>query len=235
MLPDVAVHLIQRGNNRSPCFFSEEDRRHYLFHLRRLLGPADCKLHAYCLMTNHVHLLVTPTHTDSCSLLMKRLGQLQAQYVNRVYRRSGTLWEGRFKSCLVQSEGYVLCCYRYIELNPVRAGMVSHPGDYEWSSFRSNGEGSAETPIRPHPEYLRLGANEGERRSVYRSLFGSPLDSLIVDEIRVVTNGGFVLGDRSFRKDMAERLQRPVEKGIPGRPRQSSPETTGQDGLFPIP
>src|SRR5690348_8402252 len=116
MLAGTAVHLIQRGNNRAPCFFSDEDRKFYLFHLARLLPRARCALHAYCLMTNHVHLLATPQEIDSCATLMKSVGQLYTQYVNRTYGRTGTLWEGRFKSCLVQRERYVLTCYRYIEL-----------------------------------------------------------------------------------------------------------------------
>ncbi len=125
MLPEVPVHVIQRGNNRQRCFHQEQDRSFYLFHLDRLLGSSGCTLHAYCLMTNHVHLLLTASSPDGCARLMKHLGQLHSQYFNRNYGRSGSLWEGRFRSCLVQSEDYVLACYRYIELNPVRAGLAS--------------------------------------------------------------------------------------------------------------
>jgi putative transposase len=107
-------------------------------------------------MTNHVHLLLTPARQDSAALLMKHLGQRYVQYINRCYRRSGTLWEGRFRSCLTQSEDYVLACYRYIELNPVRANMVQHPADYSWSSYRANGDGRANPLLTPHAEYLRL-------------------------------------------------------------------------------
>src|SRR4051812_25360497 len=121
MLPDVPVHVIQRGNNRAACFASDEDRSFYLFHLERSLGRFDCILHAYCLMTNHVHLLMTAREQHSCASLMKHIGQLQSQYANRTYNRTGSLWESRFRSCLVQSEDYLLTCYRYIELNPVRA------------------------------------------------------------------------------------------------------------------
>ena len=126
MLAGVAVHVIQRGNNRGPCFFRHEDRAFYLFHLGRMLPRSRCSLHAYCLMTNHVHLLVTAEQPSGCGLLMKSIGQLYAQYVNKTYKRTGSLWEGRFKSCLVQSEEYVLACYRYIELNPVRADLARH-------------------------------------------------------------------------------------------------------------
>jgi putative transposase len=132
MLAGVPVHLVQRGNNRSPCFVADEDRSFYLFHLGRGLGRYGCELHAYCLMTNHVHLLVTPRSAESCALLMKHLGQLHSQYFNKLYKRTGSLWEGRFRSCLVQSER---TCYRYIELNPVRAGLAAGPREYCWSSY----------------------------------------------------------------------------------------------------
>jgi putative transposase len=136
-LPGVPVHLIQRGNNRSACFYADEDYRFYLDHLTEQATKHRCAIHAWCLMTNHVHLLVTPRHADSLSRLMKALGQRYVQYINRTYRRSGTLWEGRFRSCLLQEEAYVLACYRYIELNPVRACLVAHPAEYRWSSYRA--------------------------------------------------------------------------------------------------
>ncbi len=218
VLPDVTTHLVQRGNNRAPCFLSEQDRSHYLFHLSRLSGPSGCAVHAYCLMTNHIHLLVTPEKSDSCAKLMKQLGQLHTQYVNRSYRRTGTLWENRFKSCLVQSEHYVLECYRYIELNPVRAGMVKHPKEYPWSSYRANAEGESNPLLRGHPEYLNLGSFDSARCKVYASLFGSHTDSSDADGIRSATRGGFPLGNKSFRDRIAERLQRRVERGVPGRP-----------------
>src|SRR5467141_1230923 len=130
MLAGVPVHVIQRGNNRAQCFVNDEDRDFYLFHLARGLGRFGCRLHAYCLMTNHVHLLLTPKGAESCAALMKHIGQLHSQYFNKRYGRTGSLWEGRFRSCLVQSERYLLACYRYIELNPVRASLVIHRGDY---------------------------------------------------------------------------------------------------------
>ena len=123
-------HIIQRGNNRSACFFAEDDYWYFLDHLKRQSDRFGCAIHAYCLMTNHVHIMLTPEKADSASLMMKHLGQRYVQYINRTYRRSGTLWEGRFKSCLAQEDRYVLDCYRHIELNPVRAGMVARPGDY---------------------------------------------------------------------------------------------------------
>lgn len=218
MISGFPVHVVQRGNNRAACFFQDQDRSFYLFHLARLLPRARCALHAYCLMTNHVHLLVTPATAHSCAQLMKDLGQLHTQYVNRRYGRSGTLWQGRFKSCIVQSEGYLLSCYRYIELNPVRAGLCSRPDEYPWSSFRMNAEGLPGALLSPHDEFRRLGANDVERRAAYAKLFGSSLDTKRIEEIRSATNGNFALGDATFRRQLAARLGRRVEAGSPGRP-----------------
>ena len=170
-VPGIPWHIIQRGNNRSACFYADEDYRLYLQHLEELSAKFGCAIHAYALMTNHVHLLLTPTMADSAALLMKHLGQRYVQYVNRTYQRSGTLWEGRFRSCLAQAEDYVLACYRYIELNPVRADMVRHPREYRWSSYRANAEGRANSLIQPHDLYKRLGRSADSRREAYRGLF----------------------------------------------------------------
>lgn len=123
-IPGIPWHIIQRGNNRTACFYADEDYRRYLDTLGEQAEKHGCQIHAYVLMTNHVHLLITPEREESAGLLMKHLGQRYVQYVNRTYRRSGTLWESRFRSCLAREEEYVLACYRYIELNPVRADMV---------------------------------------------------------------------------------------------------------------
>ena len=140
-LPNVPLHLIQRGNNRQACFFADEDYLFYLDWLGDSAAKAGCIIHAYALMTNHVHLMLSSRTVDGVGAMMKALGQRYVQYVNRTYRRSGTLWEGRFRSCLLQEESYLLACQRYIELNPVRAGMAVHPGEYRWSSYRANGQG----------------------------------------------------------------------------------------------
>jgi len=218
MLAGVPVHIVQRGNNRSACFYADEDYVRYLDHLKELADKLLCAVHAYCLMTNHVHLLLTPRTVDGCGLLMKHLGQRYVQYVNRVYRRSGTLWEGRFRSCLTQSEDYVLACYRYIELNPVRAGMVEHPRKYRWSSYRANAEGSPNDLVIPHEQFRRLGRNDQARREAYRALFRADLDEEAMNEIRQATNGGFVLGDERFQEQVARMLERRVVRGRAGRP-----------------
>jgi putative transposase len=226
MVPGVPVHAIQRGNNRAPCFVADEDRAFFLHHLGRLARDECCAVHAYCLMTNHVHLLLTPEREECCARLFKRLGLLHTQYTNRRYQRSGTLWEGRFRSCLVQSDFYLLACYRYIELNPVRAGMVAQPGEYAWSSYRSNAEGALDTRITPHAEYLRLG------RDQYRSFFGSHIDPDLEREIRSTTNGGYALGDEVFKRRMADLLGRRVTKGAPGRPSRTDSPTVMEPELF---
>jgi putative transposase len=212
-LAGVPMHVIQRGNNRSACFVSDEDRAFYLFHLGRGVARFKCELHAYCLMTNHVHLLLTPDSPEGCASLMKHQGQLHSQYFNKLYKRSGCLWEGRFRSCLVQSEEYLLRCYRYIELNPVRAGLVAEPSQYRWSSYAENSTGNPAGFLKPHTEYLRLGRDSKDRALAYTALVRSALDSAHVAEIRAATNGGYALGDTGFRHRIAEVLQ---EGSVPG-------------------
>ena len=228
------MHIVQRGNNRQPCFHGEQDRSFYLFQLGRLLAPTACALHAYCLMTNHVHLLVTSNVPNGCAKLMKHLGQLHTQYVNRNYGRTGTLWEGRFRSCLVQAEDYVLACYRYIESNPVRAGLAVHPRNYAWSSYRANAEGAPDALVSPHGEYLRLGLTGFARRLAYAELFGLGAESARSEEIRAATNGNFALGGAAFKRGLARVLGRRVERGRPGRPSQR-PEGEDQLELLPSP
>jgi len=221
-LPGLPLHIIQRGNNRTPCFYADKDYGLYLHHLGEMAREFHCALHAYVLMTNHVHLLLTPALPDGPSLLMKHLGQRYVQYVNRSYRRSGTLWEGRFRSSIVQERGYFLRCHRYIELNPVRANMVPQPGDYPWSSYRANAGLAASPILTPHGEYLALGKHENGRAAAYRELFRSALDPVQVDEIRSTANGGFPLGNKRFKAQIAEMLERRVEPGAPGRPRKEN-------------
>lgn len=223
-LPGIPWHIIQRGNNRSVCFHAEEDYQFYLHTLKELADKFGCALHAYVLMTNHVHLLMTPERAESAGLLMKHLGQRYVQYVNRTYQRSGTLWEGRFRSCLTQSEDYVLACYRYIELNPVRAGMVTKPEDYRWSSYHANGLGRTSALITPNDQYLRLGKADAERRAAYRALFRAHADEALVEEIRSATNGNFALGGKRFQTQVEATLGRRAVRGVSGRPRLENRE-----------
>ena len=214
----IPWHIIQRGNNRSACFYSDQDYLRYLDTLKEQAVKNGCQIHAYVLMTNHVHLLLTPEREQSASLLMKHLGQRYVQYINRAYKRSGTLWEGRFRSCLTQSEDYVLACYRYIELNPVRAGMVAHPRNYPWSSYRINAEGKKSDLITPHDQLMRLGNDDVARREYYRALFKAHIEPEMMADIRRSTNGNYALGNERFKQEIAMMLKRRVTPGKPGRP-----------------
>ena len=217
-LPGIPWHVIQRGHNRSACFFAEADYLFYLHYLQEFSSNFGCAVHAYVLMSNHVHLLLTPERADSVALLMKNLGQRYVQHVNRSHRRTGTLWEGRFRSCLTQTETYLLTCHRYIELNPVRAGMVVHPQDYRWSSYRCNALGEANTLITPHDEYRRLGRTPAERQSAYRGLFRGHISEAHLKEIRDATHGNFVLGGKAFQARVAAKLNARVVRASAGRP-----------------
>lgn len=218
VLPGVPLHLIQRGNNRQACFFVDQDYQLYLEWLKAYAEECGCAIHTYVLMTNHVHILLTPDTAEAAGNLMKRLGQRYVQYINRTYCRSGTLWEGRFRSCLTREDNYVLGCYRYIEMNPVRAGMVRHPAEYKWSSYRANAQGEPDSILNPHALYLGLGHNSETRKEAYRALFRCETNSGLVDEIRKATNGNYALGSKHFQEEVAAILKRRVAPGISGRP-----------------
>lgn len=231
-LAGIPWHIIQRGNNRAVCFHAEDDYLFYVHYLKEFADEFGCAVHAYVLMTNHVHLLLTPQREDSAALTMKHLGQRYVQYINRTYRRSGTLWEGRFRSCLTQTEDYALACYRYIELNPVRAAMVTKPQDYRWSSFHANAMGRANAILTPHDQYLRLGRTDVARRQAYRALFRAHLDEALVDEIRSATNGNYALGNRRFQEQIEAVLGRRAIRGVAGRPSKTLQEDDRQRALL---
>jgi putative transposase len=206
VLPDVPLHLIQRGSNRLPCFFEDSDRIAYLEWLMRFAPECGCRVHAYVLMSNHVHLLLSAAEAAGVARLMKALGQHYAHYFNQRYHRTGSMWNGRYKSCLVQQERYLLVCQRYIELNPVRAGMVQLPAQYRWSSYRANAEGRLNALLQPHEVYLRLGGAPEQRQAAYRALFQQPFPQQAVDQLRIATNNDFAVGDQAFlRRAVAAR------------------------------
>jgi putative transposase len=231
-LAGCPVHLVQRGNNRTPCFFADRDYALYLNLVAEHAGRFDCAIHAYVLMTNHIHLLLTPAAGDGLSQLMRHVDQRYVQFVNRTYRRTGTLWEGRFRSSLVQEQHYLLRCYRYIELNPVRAGMVKHPADYAWSSHRLNARAASSKFLTPHPTFVALGTTEQQRAAAYLALFRSVPAHDEVETIRNCLNGGFALGDSSFKAELAATLKRRVEPGVGGRPAKSRRAETNQQNLI---
>lgn len=195
VVPEIALHVVQRGHDRSDCFFEEADYLAYLVALATYAARFACTLHAYCLMTNHVHLLITPGDAMGCALLMKHLSQRHAKRINSRRGRTGTLWESRPHSGIVTTDEYALACYRYIELNPVRASMVDHPSKYQWSSYAANTGTDLHSFIRPHPSYLAL-ATDGERRpAAYQALCEDPLKPEMIDEIRRATYSGHRMGE----------------------------------------
>lgn len=197
----LPYHLVQRGNNRQACFMGPADYRRYLELWEEASHRYGVAVHAYCLMTNHVHLLATPVEADSLSRATRVVGSRYAQYINRTYRRTGTLWEGRHRASLVQSGRYLLACYRYIELNPVRAGMVARPGDYTWSSHRANASGETGW-IQPHPDYLALGRDPTARLRAYGELVAEGLGARDLEHIRRALHYCQPVGDGRFRQRM---------------------------------
>ena len=192
-IPGIPQHIIQRGNNREPCFYAEEDYIRYRDNLLEAANKNQAIIHAYVFMTNHVHLLVTPQHEHSITHMMQDLGRKYVRYINHTYNRSGTLREGRFKASLVDSDAYLLTCMRYIELNPVRANMVKHPSEYRWSSYACNAMGKIDTLVKPHPLYSALDESADKRQFVYRELFQSYLDYDQIHTIRDALNQQLVL------------------------------------------
>src|SRR5258706_15981234 len=176
-LDGIPLQIVQRGHNREPCFFGEEDYLSYLHWLKGALVENQCAMHAYVLMTNHVHLLLTPKKAEAVPKLIISIGRRYVQYINRSYQRTGTLWDSRYKSSLVQSDTYLLTCQRYIELNPVRAAMVDDPAHYRWTSYRANALGQTDDLLTPHPFFQALGRRDRERQSAYGVLFLGHLDT----------------------------------------------------------
>ena len=217
----VPQHVVQRGNNRQICFGALEDFAAYAQWLRESAQEHEVAVHGWVFMTNHVHLLVTPATADGVSKMMQSLGRRYVRYFNRRYQRSGTLWEGRFRSCVIEAEGYLLACQQYIELNPVRAGMVENAAEYVWSSYRVHARGVSASLHTPHQLYLRLAPTELQRQEAYRELFGRGLENTVISNIRKSLNKGMALGSDRFSAEierLAGRRARPAKPGP--RPRQ---------------
>jgi putative transposase len=215
-------HVIQRGNNRQACFFADEDYAIYLDKLREASEKYQVGIHAFVLMTNHVHLLVTPSDELGVARMMQAVGRFYVRYVNTIYQRTGTLWEGRYKSTLVDSDRYFLTVSRYIELNPVRAEMVEHPSMYPWSSYRANGMGFDIQLMTPHPVYMALGNKVEARLENYRKLFDGVISDSALDEIREATNKSWVLGSEKFKEQVESAANRRIESWGRGGDRKSA-------------
>ncbi len=223
-VPEQPQHLIQRGNNREPIFAADEDYRFYLDCLQNAAEEYGLSIHAYVLMTNHVHLLVTPETETSIPKALQSVGRRYVQYFNYSYKRTGTLWEGRYKATLIDSESYLLICSRYIELNPVRAkGMkISHPRDYPWSSYRHNALGEDNALITTHALYQQLGGTVKGRQAAYRALFRAQVSEKATNEIREATNKGWALGNDHFRDKVQALSGRRVQPLPRGRPKKEN-------------
>ncbi|AKC87087.1 transposase [Pseudoxanthomonas suwonensis] len=217
-VPGIPLHIVQRGNDRQPCFADIADYQRFLHELGEAALRHHCQLHAYVLMTNHVHLLATPLEPGGASRMMQAIGRRYVATFNTRHHRTGTLWEGRFKSALVDSERYVLACYRYIELNPVRAGITSAPGAYAWSSHACNAYGIREPRITPHPAYLALGSSDGDRQGAYRDLLAQGLPSEEAEALRLHTRQQKAWGSERFRRQMETSVLRSMESRPRGRP-----------------
>lgn len=217
-LPGVPLHVLQRGNNRAACFFGEVDRHFYLKCLASAALERGCAIHAYVLMTNHVHLLVTPSDAGAAGVMMQDVGRRYVRVINTIHGRTGSLWEGRFKSSLIDSERYLFNCQRYIELNPVRAGMVGHAAAYPWSSHGHYSGARPNAMITEHAEYIRLGNTAAERRTYFAALSSLPLPQHVVDAIRAAVNADSAVGSEKFMEDAEATLGRSVRAPTRGRP-----------------
>ena len=215
----VPVHVYQRGNNHQVVFADVADFVAYLGWLIEYSKKYGVDIHAWCLMTNHIHLLCTPRKERAISQMMQAVGRHYVRYFNFTYKRSGTLWEGRYKSCLVQEDSYLLDLHRYIEMNPVAADMVQEPSEYVWSSYQINALGKQSKLCTPHPLYLGLGEDEKSRQRAYRDLFtGHVLNVKLIDEIEQATLKGMALGNEWFKTQIELLTGRRVTPKKPGRP-----------------
>lgn len=215
----LPYHIVQRGNNRQACFFEIPDYQCYLGLLSEVLCRYRVALHAYVLMTNHVHFLMTAASETGISNVMKVAGSRYAYYINRTYGRTGTLWEGRHKSSAVDSETYLLKCYRYIELNPVAAGMVEKPEEYRWSSYHANACGDPVSYVTPHLGYQLLSADPDARCRRYRELFRCHLSEEDIHAIRKSTHYCYPLGSDRFRLQLQKKTGKSPGYMARGRPR----------------
>ena len=215
-------HVVQRGNNRQACFVREKDYQFYRECLRDASADHACQVHAYVLMTNHVHILVTPCTPMGISHMMQSIGRKYVKYFNSNYQRTGTLFEGRYKASLIESDRYFLACSRYIEENPVRAGMVSSPSEYRWSSYHHHMAEHDDYLIKDHPTYLALGDNPWTRAQVYKKLFDEIVDEQTLHCIRSSIQKDMVLGGENFLKEMEKILNMRVRPGERGRPRRDA-------------
>ena len=223
-LPGIAQHIVQRGNDRQPCYFNPADYERYLQDLRELCLQHQCRLHAWVLMTNHVHLLLTPQCSGATSVLMQCLGRRYVRYINDRYFRTGTLWEGRYKACLVGDDDYLLTCMRYIELNPVRAGMVADPADYPWSSHHATAHGRDAHLLQPHRSWLAFEHDPIQRKQRWRAFVMAGITHDAPDPLRLCLQRQHPYGSDRFRAAIEAQLGRRCGPAKIGRPKKQRPD-----------
>ena len=217
-LPGIPAHIVQRGHSREPVFFENDDYTAYLTWLKEASIRYGCAIHAYVLMTNHIHILATPDTQKGISLMMQYIGRHYVPYINHTYGSSGSLWEGRYKSNMINDEQYLFTCMRYIELNPVRASMVKTPGAYRWSSYRANARGEINELVQPHSLYKSLGRTRQLRQEAYQALFKAHIDEKEMNNIRTAWQTGTPLGNDQFRDKIEAKLKCKVGQARRGRP-----------------
>jgi len=222
-VPGAPVHAIQRGHNRSAIFFNDLDYLEYLRCLKQAADNCGCQIHAYVLMTNHVHLLLTPERADSVACLFQSIGRHYVRYINQTYQRRGGLWEGRYKCNVIESQSYLFSCMRYIELNPVRAGMADHPAKYRWSSYAANALGVSNAILAVHAEYLALGNSPDARQTAYRGLFDRMEEANELKLLRSTLQTGTPLGNARFKMEIEAALN--IKVGFARRGRRKKEKT----------
>lgn len=220
-LPNVPVHAIVRGNSRNVIFAEDSDRKNYLEFAKEASEQHKVNIHAYVLMDNHVHWLMSSEVPENISKFMQYIGRRYVPYFNRKYDKSGTLWEGRFKASLVNSDKYLLSCYRYIELNPIRSGMVNHAEAWHWSSYRCNALEEQNNLITPHENYYGLGRNSKQRAKHYQESFKELIDSSLINDIRDSVQTGTPLGNEKFKEQIEKLLGLKVGHSHRGRPKKA--------------
>lgn len=219
-IPGLPLHVVQRGNDRRAIFFAPADYERYQEWLHAASAASGCAIHAYALLQNQVHLLVTPRNESSLPKTMQSLGRRYVRHVNAAYGRSGTLWEGRYHATLIEAEAHLFDCMRYIELAAVRAKLAAHPDEYRWSSYGSNALGNYDPLVKPHPLYVDLAKNPLQRQRAYRALYDRKLTEEFIAALRAATKGGWPLGSDRFKQKVALALGRrvvPLSKGRPPR------------------
>ena len=218
-LPHMPLHIVQRGHDRNAVFVQQADYAYYLENLRQAKSDLLIKVFGYCLMTNHVHLLLAPNDdASSVSRLMKILAARQTRYVNKLEKRSGTLWEGRFKASLIDSDSYLLACYRYVDLNPVRAKIVNTPIEYRWSSFGDHVGSTSTGWLDDAPSFLALGRTMADRRAAYLDFVLQPIPEFQLQLIRSAIQRNQLTGSMRFQEQIAERTGRRISTRAQGRP-----------------